>query len=153
MPRLRGGEGGPKACHKTSRIIVVPDVHKKEAGAKSSHTCMTISSVSTDGFIFYFRMHSYQEFVSFFSIPFTLCALFLSLPPINSRNSDPGSHGRLSSPAPSTVRAFDISIARRLHSALASLVHSRLTGTPQLSVLFSVDHWQIHIVYLDASMS
>ena len=37
-------------------------------------------------------------FFFFFSIPFIIFALLFSLPPINSRNSDPGSHSRLFSP-------------------------------------------------------
>ena len=44
----------------------------------------------------------------FFSSPFSIFALLISLPPINSRNSDPGSHSRLSPPPllPTTVRAL-----------------------------------------------
>ena len=60
-------------------------------------------------------------FVSF-SIPFIIFALLFSLPPINSRNSDPGSHSRLFS-LPTTVRALHF--YREKISALFSLVDSR----------------------------
>ena len=40
----------------------------------------------------------------FFPIPFIIFALLLPLPP--SRNSDPGSHNRLVSPPPTTIRAL-----------------------------------------------
>ena len=57
-------------------------------------------------------------FFYFFSIPFIIFAhLLLSLLP--TRNSDPGSHSRLFSPLPATVRAFFF-IARRFQPFLPS---------------------------------
>ena len=57
----------------------------------------------------------------FFSIPFIISPFCFSLPP--SRNSDPGSHSRLLSPLPTTVRALHF--YRENISALSSLVDSR----------------------------
>ena len=57
----------------------------------------------------------------FFAIPFIIFALLFSLPP--SRISDPGSHSRLFSPLPTTVRTFNF--YRKMISTLSSLVDSR----------------------------
>ena len=60
-------------------------------------------------------------------IPFIVFALFFSSPP--SRNSDPGSHGRLFSPLPATVHALQF--YREKISALSSLVDSRRIAATQ----------------------
>ena len=44
------------------------------------------------------KLHLFFFSCSFFSISSIFFALLFSLPPINSRNSDPGSHSRLFSP-------------------------------------------------------
>ena len=63
----------------------------------------------------------HNEFAVFFShIPFIFFALFFLSP---SRNSDPGSHSRLFSPLPTTVRALHF--YRENISALSPLVDSR----------------------------
>ena len=59
-------------------------------------------------------------YVYLFPIPFITFALLFSLPP--SRNSDPGSHSRVFSPLPTTVRASHF--YREKTSALSSLVDS-----------------------------
>lgn len=59
-------------------------------------------------------------------IPFHLLfpPLHVLYPSYCSRNSDPGSHNRLSSPLPTKVRSLKF-ISRRLHSAQSSLVMPR----------------------------
>ena len=73
----------------------------------------------------------YLYFLLFF-IPFIVFALLFSPPP--SRNSDLGSHSRLFSPLPTTVRALHF--YREMASALSSLVDSRRHPTHPASVLF-----------------
>ena len=57
-------------------------------------------------------------FMRIFSIPFIFFALIF-LPPINSRNSDPGSHSKPLSLLPTTVRGL------HFYCELSSLVDSR----------------------------
>ena len=71
-----------------------------------------VRCVTTRFFLFYF-----------ICIPFIVFAPLFSLPSINSRNSDPGSHSRLFSPLPTTVRALHF--YREKTSALSFLVDSR----------------------------
>ena len=63
----------------------------------------------------------------FFFLPFFFPILFIyvrsCLSPPSSRNADPGSHSRLFSPLPTTVRALHF--YREKSSALSSLVDSR----------------------------
>ena len=79
----------------------------------------------------FYRFASFRTlfFLSFFfflfSIPFIIFALLFSLPLINSRNSDPGSHGKLFSPLLTMVLALH-SYPEKI-SALSSLVDLRRT--------------------------
>ena len=61
------------------------------------------------------------SFFLFFFLHWLSSPFFFSLPPI--RNSDPGSHSRLISPPPTTVRALHF--YRQMISALSSVVDSR----------------------------
>ena len=85
----------------------------------------------------YAKLTMYRK--SFFSIPFIIFDLLFSLPPINSRNSDPGSHRRLFFPLPTKV--CTLHFYRGKTSALSSSVDSRRVtptnarSTPQL-ILF-----------------
>ena len=69
------------------------------------------------------RYCSTTIFYFIFSIPVIIFALLFSLPSIGRRDSDPGSHGRLSSPLPTMVRALHF--YREKISALPALVDSR----------------------------
>ena len=65
-------------------------------------------------------------FVLFFSIPFIIFARLFSLPPISSRNSDPGSRSRLFFPPTHYSCSFRaLHFYREKISALSSLVDSR----------------------------
>ena len=75
--------------------------------------CQGVRMLSPDIFV-------QPVFFFFFLIPFIIFLHLLSLLP--TRNSDPGSHSRLFSPLPATVRAF-IFVARRFQP-FSSLVNS-----------------------------
>ena len=73
---------------------------------------------------------------SFFSIPLNIFALLFSLPP--SRNSDPGSHGRLFSPPTHYDSCLAFFIARRFQLFLPSSTRVELC-LPTLAALSAVD--------------